>query len=171
MRYKDPLGLWSTEVHNHMIDQAFPDLSNALKNAIKQGSASIDNLAGQFGDSFPHAMRDRGQSIADARAKYCNFIQDNLRDYFANRGSASGALRRGAHRALGMALHAVMDSTSPAHRGFQEWSTSNPWNHGDLTYSMENMQALELNPALLAETVNLMNQAVSGTNPCPCGQY
>jgi len=60
-----------------------------------------------------------------------------------------------------------MDSTSPMHRGFQEWRASEDWTwHGNKHGSMEGLGAL--NGQVLDETVDLMYRAMDGQD-CPCG--
>ena len=74
---------------------------------------------------------------------------------------------------LGMALHAVMDSTSPAHRGFQMWggvphAIAGGYinKHGDMPGSVEDLT--DAYP-FKDETVNLMRRAIHGDVPgCGC---
>jgi len=74
---------------------------------------------------------------------------------------------------LGMAMHAVMDSTSPAHRGFQYWGGIGHsivhgygQRHGPLPTSIEDMRDA---PAYRNETVNLMKNVMAGDmSDCGC---
>ena len=78
--------------------------------------------------------------------------------------------RIAAYEALGAALHTVMDSTSPSHRGFQIWDpageTKNSW-HSHGNNSPEDLK--HLTDALKAETLKLMRDAMNGS-PCGCTQ-
>lgn len=172
-RYSDPLGLWSPDAHNDLINGAFPGLSPNLLAKIRDGSAAVDALTNQFGDgSFTHGMRAPGQSIEDARRKACKFIRDNLALYNALKNSPASKNRLSAYYALGQALHPVMDSTSPQHRGWQVWAPhpgdvwnkqSQPWRHGD--NSPEDLA--HLTPELKQLTIERMLDAVKSGN-CDC---
>lgn len=61
---------------------------------------------------------------------------------------------------LGKGLHAVMDSTSPSHSGFQEWHMNDYSKHGAGASSMEDIGSL--NPDLMRETIARMNAALNG---------
>ena len=172
LKWVDSLGLWSQEAHNAIIQAAFPGLAPNLIRAVQQGSLAVDDPFGQAGDPAPHAMRWPDEPVSSARDRYCKLITQNFADFLANRNSSVGALRVGAYRALGRALHPIMDSTSPVHRGFHPWSINNisQWSvHGTGSRTREDVK--DLTPALLAETVNLINQLMSGANPCPCGDF
>jgi RHS repeat-associated protein len=113
----DPSGLWPTWIHNKMIDTAFPSLHPDLKRAIMEGSRHTD----KFQDprfAYMHAMRNKNQSVGVARKIMEAFIRDRLKRYQCE-------LQKGnldeAYFALGEALHPIMDSTCPAHEGFQWW--------------------------------------------------
>ena len=172
----DELGLWGEEAHNAIIKAMFPGLNPLLLQAIEQGSASVDTLTNQFpGTAYKHAMRAPGQSIADAQSKMCAFVNSNLAGYLAHVGAGNIREQIMAYRDLGQALHPIMDSTSPAHAGWQ--IRENPlfnWNewwpgttvHGDRSSSIENIGALT--PALLQETLNRMRTAMAGK--CGCAQ-
>ena len=112
-----------------------------------------------------HAMRAPNQSAADAQAKSCEFIQENM-DYF-NKFKDSTHFKHLAYRALGRALHTITDSTSPAHEGWQEWDLySSDWEwHGDAAASLESIK--QLTADRLLKSVNLIRQALNG-NACGC---
>ncbi len=124
-------GRWPARIHNQIIDAAFPTLSPAQREILKEVSLEQDSLLGG-GQSptlaFQHGMRGPGQSVADAQAAYNAFVADHLNratqaqiNFWAhgNAGLSNDALKQFA-----MALHAILDSTSPEHLGFQEWN----WN-------------------------------------------
>jgi RHS repeat-associated protein len=170
----DPLGLWGTEVHNYILEYAFPGLTWGMLQALENGSASVDALWNQGASTaYEHAMRAPGQSVADAQGKMCSFVQQHLATFNSLAGSQNPADIYAAYYALGQALHPIMDSTSPAHAGWQVWQTPWPWNwgelpaHGDGPNSMENMA--HLTQALLNQTVSRMQAAMSGSGACGCG--
>lgn len=142
---------------------------------MEQGSLSVDALWNQGpSNAYQHAMRAPYQSIADAQAKMCAFVANNLATYRAHQGSSDPNVQYDAYYALGEAMHPIMDSTSPAHAGWQIWY--NPawpgnWgeipNHGDSSTSLENLA--HLTPALLNETVARIQQALNGSGQCSCG--
>jgi hypothetical protein len=65
-----------------------------------------------------HAMRAPGQTVEEAERLMNNFIRQQVADY--KRLMAEGKTDE-AYFALGMAMHPLMDATSPAHEGMQEW--------------------------------------------------
>jgi RHS repeat-associated protein len=136
-RFVDKNGKWPTAIHNQIIDAAFPNLTPGQRQILKDVSAHQDAiltggtiLGGQGSDQSPeHAMRAPGQSVADAEADYQNFVSTNedaaakaqISFWIAgNPGFSNDALKKFA-----LALHAVLDSTSPAHAGFQVWDWRN----------------------------------------------
>ena len=66
-------------------------------------------------ESYMHHMRRPRQSLDKAREEYERFKCDqlSLARKLTNRDLALWA--------LGMGMHALMDSTAPGHRDFQEW--------------------------------------------------
>lgn len=169
----DPFGLWGTEVHNTLLQYAFPEATWGMQQALENGSASVDALWNQGASTaYEHEMRAPGESVADAKAKMCAFVKEHLATYENLAASQNPADVYDAYYALGQALHPVMDSTSPAHAGWQVWETPWPWNwaelsnHGDGPNSMENMS--HLTQALLDETVRRMKAAMSGGGVCGC---
>jgi len=169
MSRRDPSGLWSEAAHNEIIRLAFPNLSPSDLGAIMNGSADVDSPIYQIpgvGDSSTHAMRDPGQSIEDARKNYCKFIRDQIGIY--NKYKNKYLMQNYAYRSLGRALHPIMDSTSPAHRGFQTWPLNDILVHGTGKYSIEDLKDL---PPYLSETLKLIDEVLSGNDPCSCGKY
>ena len=161
----DPEGLWSAAAHHDIYQNAFPGLDPGYLADINSGSDWVDYLDQFNFGSYVHAMRAPGQSIADAKAKACEFIRGNM-DYF-NQFKDSTHFKHQAYRALGRALHTITDSTSPAHEGWQEWDLySSEWEwHGDAAPSLESIQ--QLTPDRLLKSVNLIRQALNG-NACSC---
>jgi hypothetical protein len=149
----------------------FPNLNQVLINAIEQGSLSVDDPANQGpSNAYQHEMTAPGQSIADAKAKMCKFIADNMAGF--NGGNQSNIRDQIiAFRDLGRALHPVMDSTSPAHSGWQPWYNPvlHPLEtipHGNAHGSIEGLNALT--DGLLQETLNRMRATMAGGGMCGC---
>ena len=168
----DPLGLWGTKAHNKIIKEMFPGLNPILLAAIEQGSLSVDSLDNQGpSGAYQHAMRAPGETIADAQEKMCKFVSDNMAGYNGgNQRNIKDPIL--AYRALGRALHPIMDSTSPAHSGWQIWYNpvlhpSETIAHGDAHGSIEGVDALT--PALLQETLNRMRSVMAGGDGGMCG--
>lgn len=168
----DALGLWGSTVHAHLIRSAFPNLPSVFVDAIIRGSESVDAAMNQIpgvGNDFEHAMRNANQTPQQAKDAMCAFIRRNMDGY--RRGKDSGG-RRGrtaveAYEMLGMALHPIMDSTSPVHRGFQIWRPiENGVSHGNAHGSLEGMDSLT--PQLQNETINLMLDLLRNPESCPC---
>jgi hypothetical protein len=121
-------GKWPPGIHNKIIDTAFPNLTEAQKQILEDVSAHQDAiLSGGQGNSlaFQHALRAPGESVEQAEAKYNTFVsmneaeatKDQINFWLAgNPGYSDKALAEFA-----AALHAILDSTSPANAGFQLW--------------------------------------------------
>jgi RHS repeat-associated protein len=162
----DPYGLWSRAAHHYFIDQVFFDLPEEYRNEIKWGSDVTDGFRYQFSwDTYRHAMSagDRAKAIKD----FCDFVDGNMKLFFKLRNSTSPSIRAHAYKYLGMAMHAVMDSTSPVHSGFQEWRWSNLFLHGIFPGSLENMDTA---PKYLGITwARMMQTYESGSSSlCMC---
>ena len=147
MDRSDPMGLWPTNIHNQIYDQALSDqLSDAERNTIKTQSAREDHDQSAEG-SYKHAMRDglHNQTVDQARAAYERYIANNLGN--AIRQQQLGQ-RAKALRALARGMHAISDANSPAHRGFQPWnglpSLSDPLHAQDRVNEIAIHRSLEL---------------------------
>jgi RHS repeat-associated protein len=170
----DPLGLWSTGAHNIFIDQAFPDLPSVFREAIKSGSAEADYLYNQGSsnlDSAKHAMSTVKNTPEEARNLYCEYIKSQLNKFQDQIANARSTLaKKAAYAQLGRGLHAVMDSTSPAHRGFQQW-TGDASKHGPYIkhlhqHTIESKQ--HMGPHM-DETIDKMNKYINGNLvDCKC---
>jgi RHS repeat-associated protein len=118
LNYRDPLGLWPPGIHNRIIAEAFRDLPEHLRMAIEAGSQYADTFQDpQY--AYMHAMRSSGQSVNEAKRAMEKFIEKHLDNYRCKKQKGN---YYDAFFQLGMALHPVMDSTSPPHRGFQVWN-------------------------------------------------
>lgn len=181
LRNVDRFGLWSTEAHGYFIDRYFSEWPESWRNKIKEGSEAADSLRHQFGDSFMHAMRNSGQSKAEACRKMNEYVKSKMdasNKLFADWAAYVGAngtdsisenMLDSALTGLGMGLHPGMDSTSPAHEGTQQWR----WNwdtitrHGDFGSSLENMNAAR-QLENYAKTMNAMHNSMNGNSNCGC---
>jgi len=156
----DPAGLWSTGAHNQMIWNALHPcgVSDEDIRQIEQGSEYVDSLQFQGAeDAYMHAMRNgtNNQSVFDAMQQTSNFIS-------AEMTSATSEMSAGdvseAMFTFGMAMHPLMDVTSPAHTdangnpipwcGLSPWSCSNISQHDDLPGSIENVKRLNAHPEI-----------------------
>lgn len=115
--------VWSTSIHEDIIDRALPKLRDKDKNTVKWASFCTDLSTLSESRAHEHAMRNSSQTVEQARAAWRKFIDDANRE--AHR-IQDGYARSGARDVSELALqkwgagnHAVMDETSPAHKGFQ----------------------------------------------------
>jgi hypothetical protein len=125
----DNNGKWPTEIHNRIIDKAFPGLTNAQREVLKRASRVVDSLPNQSPEmSYKHAMRAPDQSELKA-ALYAglfmahNAVQARQRQAAKDtRGRlfGGGGLSDSALFFVGQAIHTATDSTSPMH-GFKVW--------------------------------------------------
>jgi len=164
LRLRDPLGLWGSEVHDHLFNQRFGETAPNLLNAMKAGSKHVDRLPATLlpGNGPEHANTPKGGNQAEAFKAMCDFIKDQMGQFrqFLNSGNTELAYWH-----FGQAMHSVQDSTSPLHSGMQNWPSSNSLNHGSGTRGifpdgLEGMDALT--PQLETQTLNLMGAVASG---------
>lgn len=156
----DSVGLWATDAHNYFIDIVFRNLDPAIRDIIKNGSAHADSM--EFQDpshAHMHAMSSSAMTPAQARRAMCQFIRDNMSD-------ANDAMKNNDARywfLLGMALHPVMDSTSPSHEGFQQWHgvMADGSKHGPWPSSLENISVAR-RPDHTQRTTDVMRRALAG---------
>lgn len=143
----------------------FLDLPSAIRDILKEGSAYADKPSFQTSKySHMHAMSSDAMNSDEARRRMCEFIKQTM-------GKARDARADGtAHYwfYLGMALHPVMDSTSPAHEGFQKWSNSAAPKHGNMPRSLEDLGVAK-NPYHTNRTLQRMREAMAGDlGACGC---
>ncbi|WP_281193160.1 RHS repeat domain-containing protein [Candidatus Accumulibacter aalborgensis] len=173
LRYADPLGLWSAEAHNYFIQQAFGNaLSHAQVAQMQAGSAFADAPIFQTAQfSYMHAMSSSNISKDDARRLMCRYVKKQIDIFKRLITYPDPVARNHAYFELGMGLHAVMDSTSPAHRGFQLWTGSPAQleNHGKSYPGFPSTEDLDSAPAYLAQTIAAMVDAMNGkVDACEC---
>jgi len=158
-RYIDENGKWPTEVHNKIIATAFSggkyNLSSAAIAALQRGSRDTDTR--QYQDtahSYMHAMTAAGQSPQDAERMMNNFITLKVSEY---KSLMSQGKTDAAYESLGMAMHPIMDSTSPAHEGFQTWNS--PYTHpiDALEHkAQETVEKFNSEPQYLQKSIDLL---------------
>ena len=128
--FTDPLGLWETDAHNEIIDQAFEHcLSRFQRDQLKHASRWVDRLANQgAATAYQHGMRAPWQTVEVARNAANNFISDHRRAAHnaAPDGCQGGKIPWNALWEFGKALHTLTDMTSPSHSGFQLWHDPSP---------------------------------------------
>lgn len=118
LRFVDPSGRWPTEIHLELIRDAFPGLSQAELHTLNLATYAADFYPAYTIDPVRHALRPGDLNLDDPSGKTNAFIEDKVQ--LANiiqggRGSTR-VLNSRALLQFGYALHALMDSTSPAHR-------------------------------------------------------
>jgi hypothetical protein len=162
----DPMGLWSTQAHNYFLRQMFPGIDPAMLSALEAGSAAADGMKYQnAGHVHMHAMSSDNVSSAESRRRMCQFIKDKRALY---QTYAQHGLPYSAFFEMGMALHPVMDSTSPVHRGFQLWRYRDAGNHGGNQPGLPSMEDVDTAPKYLDETLQLMQKVFNGQLDCVC---
>lgn len=169
LRLKDDNGKWPTSIHNQIIDKAFPNLSASQRQILKNVSAAQDSiLGGGQGNSlaFQHAMRGPDQTVEQAQGQYNDFVSGEesaaqnaqLQFWMADPDNKLDNLSDASLAAFGTALHAIEDSLSPAHSGFQVWNVWNlfaDWRH----HNAENT----ISPAQMQAAVNAAIKAYNAT--------
>lgn len=114
LKYVDTDGKWPTYIHNRILETAFSGVLTPKQiEILKNASIKVDADQSKEG-SYKHAMRATGQSKEDAERKMNEFISGKQDVFISKEGNE-------ALEALGEAMHPLMDATSPAHEGFQEW--------------------------------------------------
>jgi RHS repeat-associated protein len=136
LRLTDGNGKWPTDIHNQIIDNAFPNLTAAQRQILKNVSAQQDSILGggqANSASFEHAMRSPDQTVEQAESQFNDFVSGSETSaqtaewtFWLNDPDNAGSLSDEALARFGEALHAILDSTSPAHAGFQKWDWRNP---------------------------------------------
>ena len=119
-KYIDPNGKWPTKVkrvHSLSINRVLSHISELDRSIISEQQISMDADQSSAG-AYKHAMSAPGQLPYEAWEKANKFVHDEIT-------TARDLEQRGKHeeafRHLGNANHTMQDSTSPAHKGFQEW--------------------------------------------------
>jgi len=133
LQYVDKNGKWPTKTHIYFISEAFSGLTDGEINSIVEGSNSVDTYfrTGEMPDipvtlipslAYRHAMTPEGKSQEEAVTLANQWIEDSLNDAI---GFSELDLPNRSLGEFGKAAHTIMDNTSPAHTGFQEYSYPN----------------------------------------------
>jgi RHS repeat-associated protein len=161
LRYIDQNGMWPSEIHDQIYQNAFPNLSSKDLKTIQTASRAVDTCATcqLEANAYQHWMRAPGESIATAAAKAQSFIIQNVvkaaqaqADYQKNGGKG---FSKEALTYFGTAAHTVSDSTSPAHEGFQIWG--NPAEHPQDAYAHTQAEN-SIQPVQMQNAVGLLKQ-------------
>lgn len=135
----DPLGKWATFIHREAVDHALVTglLPSSDRQILKDQQDAVDSDQAAA-DSYRHAMSNGSgtppQTPAQAQQQADDYVHDLLTKARAAEAKNDHTT---AMQDLGQAMHALQDSTSPAHHGFQPWydypgGAANPheWCHG-----------------------------------------
>ena len=113
INFSDPRGLWPQWIHTWLITHALHGvMSGAALKAVSAAGADFDLRTQAPEYSYMHSMRAPGQDAASAARARDNFLMHMLaraREALAA-GDCDGALRD-----FGIAIHPLMDETSPYH--------------------------------------------------------
>jgi RHS repeat-associated protein len=125
----DPTGLWDRSVHIRIINEAFKCLNAAALEKLENANDEVDGVlnGGAWLEkySYQHGMRAPWETVDEARKKADDWINDHMAK--ARALSPNGCRFGGnnipgkALEKFGLALHTLMDMTSPSHAGFQVW--------------------------------------------------
>lgn len=131
----DLTGLWSTLIHNQIINEAFfPGLEVTYIADVSAGSAWVDWPWRQTAScAYMHAMTNAktNQSVEAAQEQMLGFVWENYRLY---RQYEELGNEHKAYNYLGRAMHPIMDWTCPAHN-WQPWELDREhyFSHNDPT--------------------------------------
>jgi hypothetical protein len=113
-----------------------------------------------------HAESSDAWPVDAAKQRMCKFVSDKVRRF---RLLLAAGARNDAYFQLGMGLHAVMDSTSPVHRGFQTFNLLDVLNHGGNLPYLPSREDVDTAKLFRDETVAMMNRAKNGDmTGCGC---
>ena len=148
----DPNGLWVLGSHRQFTTEAlsYAPQSQCVDSGQLPGEVvAVDSYrySQDTDKSHWHAMRDPKWTVPEAEAKYKKYVEESI-----SKCNLEGLAR---------AVHAVQDSTSPSHRGFQEWD-------GKLTAShiAGDMDEEDGGQAAVFESVRVI-KAFIGVCECP----
>jgi hypothetical protein len=106
-----------------------------------------------------HAQRQKGQSAESASAQMYAYVSEHMKNYIDLKNA--GELEK-AYFELGMALHPIMDSTSPSHAGFQIWEGF--FNTPGYKLLAHWFREWEINEQQLNATVDLIREIMDNLN-------
>ena len=167
LKMVDANGKWPTDIHNQIIDKAFPGLSDHERSVLKSASASMDHCLSCQSEknSYKHSMRAPDENPAEAKQKTQNFVKTEEHEAQVDqKGTPANAsdINDKSLSAFGEAAHTVADGTSPAHVDSQ--GNPLPWN----PYSPSEVEAHEaaestITPEQMNNAVNALQQAFQDT--------
>ncbi len=150
LRFVDANGRWPKEIHRLIFDMALPRLTAEQLDLMASGSAWADDWRGDHAHSFAHGMRDGTinpqQSVEQAQTLYEGWVGSYL----------ESAHEHNSYWDFGVAGHAIEDTFSPPHRGFQGWpgfglsSLHADWDHRAMEASLDLILGSELEAMLQA---------------------
>lgn len=121
-KYGDPLGLWIPPYHRQMGWQgAFGGGCGKRANEIGAATAAADS-----DDAFP-GTQDPDHSYMHSMCDGNNTRQDSMEQFIFYLDYLEKLRNSCEIRDLGLLLHAIQDSYSPAHSGFQCWEGMAHW--------------------------------------------
>ena len=182
VNFIDHNGKWPTAIHEAIIDQAFPGLSENQRATLKSASAGMDHcvLCQSKGWSYRHAMRAPDQSSGEAKRQTQDWVKTEEHNAQENQGGQpkdAAAINDSSLAAFGDAVHTVADSTSPAHVDgagnplpWDPYSWSGVHSHEDAEKSItpEQMQrAVDALHAAFSDTYGAAAEQQAATPPPP----
>jgi len=116
----DPDGKWPTHIHEQIIDRAFPGLSTAQRQILKDQSQYVDRVPGgqTAGRNYDHAMKRDWENSASAKRNIDSQIRTQELEAKRTQGEVAetvNQIKPEALKQLGTPLHAITDRTSPTH--------------------------------------------------------
>ncbi len=158
INFSDIDGLWPEYIHNKIIRKFFERIINLQQiENVMSGSNFADKPFFQGpGYSHMHAMREPGETVEQSREKMQQYVSQKLDLYYQN--IYEGNLEK-AYFFLGMALHPIMDSTSPPHEGFQVWDGAG----GIYSWQgvIHGVQELSISNERLRQTLDLLREVLN----------
>jgi RHS repeat-associated protein len=167
LRMVDTNGKWPTDIHNQIIDKAFPGLSKSQRAVLKSASYAMDHCitCQSEGNAYQHFMRAPNQNPADAKQKTQDWI--HVEEHLAQTiqktmPTSTSEIKDNSLSMFGNAAHTVGDGTSPAHVDAQ--GNPLPWN----PYSPSAVEAHEaaestISPEQMNNAVAAVQQAFKDT--------
>jgi RHS repeat-associated protein len=162
----DSDGRWPTDVHHYILRQAFPGLSSADLQILIDASDYVDRLHNQGASGAnSHSMCEPSQSLDACTAGIAQLISADI-----STAQQEGFGPMGLWT-LGMALHAITDSTSPWHTD----PNGNPlcWrcsNLADLNHIIQEHKHAWEYPVQIQKAISLARQQFNNAFPNQAGQ-
>jgi RHS repeat-associated protein len=178
LRLVDTNGKWPTEIHNQIIDAAFPGLSQHQRDVLKNASYKMDHCftCQSQSHNHEHSMKSPGEDPNSAKQATHDFIAKQETAAQKDQGGTPTKASDINDKSLGdfgKAGHTVTDGTSPAHVD----SAGNPkdWNgiptnplsptFGSDMAAIEqhNSEEATISPEQLETAVKALQQAFTNT--------